>query len=82
MKFVAKIFEFMSKDEISLVFDQVLQKRDDFSDVKQRVKEILDEEQEANDHQEGLDKMVDFFSVYDEKNISLGLEKVSIHLKK
>ena len=63
------------------MFDQVLQKRDDFRDVKQRVKEILDEEQEANDHQEGLDKMVDFSSVYDEKNISLGLEKVSIHLK-
>ena len=31
----------MSKDEISLVFDLVLQKRDDFSGINAKVKEIL-----------------------------------------
>lgn len=81
MGFVAKVFSFLDKEDINLVMDLVFQEKGDLQGIHEKVDEFIKKAKSEEETKEDFQKMLSYFSKYDDKNLGLGIEKVSIYHK-
>lgn len=81
MNFIAKVFSFLEKEDINLVMDLVFEDKNDIQTISKKVDEFLNKAQKDIEINNDFQKMLNYFTKYNDDHLGLGIEKISIFHK-